>query len=504
MPTPPAVLVVLLDAMEQGLARRLAAEGRMPTLARLLERSGTTPTEAPLGFFVGGVWPSFFKSVNTGRHGQHSWREFDPVTYIEKEPPYEDGEGEPFWRTLDRAGLRTLVLDVPRSVCVPLEHGVAVHDLTTHDPLEPGVVSSPPALAAELERRFARPAYVKCDDWPRGTAEEVRDFGAQLESRIALKESLVTALAGERGPFDVLVVGFAEAHCAGHHFWHLHDPAHPQHDPALARAVGEVLPDVYARLDTALARVLALAPPESRVLVLLSHGMGPHYDGTHLLDRLLARIGRELPGTRPLTLGERLMRLRSRERRPKRSVLKRLWRRWPSLRFRPVFTVENNEAWAGMRLNLAGRERHGLVDSARRDEALAWLEALLATAVNPGTGAPAFTRIERRAAITWGSRGDQLPDLVAEWSRAGPFDALEIPALGRVEGRSPATRTGDHRREGLALVSGPDLPQGPLGRHVSVMDLAPTICSWLGVEMPRPDGHVIAEWRARERARIDT
>ena len=388
MPPPPAVVVVLLDAMEQEIARRLAAEGRMPTLDRLLARSGWAPTEAPLGFFVGGVWPSFSKSVNTGRHGQHCWREFDSATYIEREPPYEDGEGEPFWKTLDRASLRTLVIDVPRSVCVPLEHGLAVHDLTTHDPLDPGLVTSPPSLAAELERRSTRPAYVKCDDWPRDTADEVRAFEARLEARIALKEGVVMALASERGPFDVLVVGFAEAHCAGHHFWHLHDPAHPEHDPALTRAIGDPLPRVYARLDATLARVLALAGEESRVCVLLSHGMGPHYDGTHLLDRLLARIGNKLPGTRPLTLRERLMRLRARDRRPKRSGLKRLWRRWPSLRFRPAFTVENNEAWAGVRLNLAGREHNGLVDPARSDEALAWLEALLATAFNPGTGAP--------------------------------------------------------------------------------------------------------------------
>jgi len=494
MPPPPAVVVVLLDALEQEIARRLAAEGRMPTLARLIERAGWAATEAPLGFFVGGVWPSFSKAVNTGRHGQHSWRQFNPATYVEKEPPYDDGDGEPFWKTLDRAGLRTLVIDVPRSVCVPLEHGLAVHDLTTHDPLEPGLMTSPPSLAAALESRFRRPDYVKCDDWPRGTADEVRAFVTRLEAQTSLKEGVVAALIDEQAPFDVLVVGFAEAHCAGHHLWHLHDPAHPEHDPALARAVGDMLPEVYVRLDAALARVLASAGEESQVFVLLSHGMGPHYDGTHLLDRLLARIGSELPGTRPLTVGERFMRLRAWDRRPKRSGLRRLWRRWPGLRFRPAFTVGNNEAWAAVRLNLAGRERNGLVDPARSDEALAWLEALLATARNPGTGAPAFTRIERRAAISWGERAGQLPDLVAEWSRAGPFQALEIPALGRVEGRSRATRTGDHRREGLALVTGPDLPPGPLGRSVSVMDLAPTICSWLGVEMPLSDGRTIAEW----------
>lgn len=493
-PHPPALLVVLLDAVDQSIVGRLAQAGRMPVVRRLLERSAWAQTDAPEGFFVGGVWPAFSCSVNAGRHGQYFWRQFDPATYVEDEPPYDDGDGEPFWKALDRAGRRALVLDVPRSVCVPLEHGLAVHDYTSHDPLAPGLVSSPPGLAAELAARFERPVYRGCDLWPRRSADELRAFEARLVARIGVKERTLAALADERGPFDAIVVGYADGHCAGHHLWHLHDPQHPDHDPALAGELGDPLARVYERLDEALGKALSLAGPATRTLVFFSHGMGPHYDGTHLLDGLLERLGKRLPGTRDLTLRERLMRLRAHGRRPKRCGLRRLWRRWPSLRFRPAFLIGNNEAWAGVRLNLIGREGAGLIDAAHEPAALDELVRLLESARNPATGGPAFTRVRRTRDIAHGERTTYLPDVVAEWSRAAPFHALEIPGLGRLDGAPPRGRSGDHGPTGLALLSGPDLPVGPLGRRLPVLDLAPTVCSWLGVSMRRPDGSPVPEW----------
>jgi predicted AlkP superfamily phosphohydrolase/phosphomutase len=492
----PSLLVVLLDALDQSLARDLAGRGRMPVLAALLERSSWAFTDAPEGFFVGGVWPAFSCSANAGRHGQYHWRQFDPATYVEADPPYDDGDAEPFWQALDRAGQRVLALDVPRSVCVPLEHGVALHDYTSHDPLAPGFTTSPPSLAPELARRFERPTYRGCDLWPRRTPDDVLAFEARLASRIGVKERTLEALARERGPFDVVLVGYADAHCAGHHLWHVHDRAHPQHDPALAARVGDPLERVYERLDAALGRTLALAGATTRTFVLLSHGMGPHHDGAHLLDRLLERLDRRLPGTRALTWRERLMTLRARGRRPKRCGLRRLWRRWPSLRVRPAFAVGNNEAWAGVRLNVVGREAAGLIDPSQREAALLELARLLESARNPGTGRAAFTRVRLTRDICRGERAHLLPDVVAEWSRAGPFHALEIPGLGRVEGAPPAQRTGDHLPTGLALAAGPGIAPGPLPRRLTILELAPTLCAWQGVRMPRADGGPVAEWLA--------
>jgi predicted AlkP superfamily phosphohydrolase/phosphomutase len=321
---------------------------------------------------------------------------------------------------------------------------------------------------------------------------------ARLRRRIASKRQLALELIG-RWSWDVFAVAFGDAHCIGHQCWHVHDAAHPRHDPELAREIGDPLLHVYRALDAALAELLAAAGPETCVIVLLSHGVGPHYDGDHLLDEALARIEKKLRHGRRLTLGERasyLVRTRDRARPDFAGLL----RRWPARAFRKSFRIPNNEAFAGVRINLVGREPRGRIRPG--EEYDAYCEALgreLLELRNPATGGPAFVRVERCDELYDGPRLDQLPDLLAEWTRDAEFDALESPAIGRVEGRYPGVRTGDHRPDGLFFATGPGLTRGRVERPVSVMDFGPTIAEKLGVELEDVDGRPIRELLADAR-----
>ena len=49
---------------------------------------------------------------------------------------------------------------------------------------------------------------------------------------------------------------FSPSHCAGHHFWAVHDADHPRHDPATAGVLGDPIVDVYEAQDAALGRLL--------------------------------------------------------------------------------------------------------------------------------------------------------------------------------------------------------------------------------------------------------
>jgi len=52
---------------------------------------------------------------------------------------------------------------------------------------------------------------------------------------------------------------------------------------------------VYVALDAAVGELLRTAGPDTTVVVLASHGMGPHYDGTFMLDDILERLDHQ-PG----------------------------------------------------------------------------------------------------------------------------------------------------------------------------------------------------------------
>jgi predicted AlkP superfamily phosphohydrolase/phosphomutase len=98
----------------------------------------------------------------------------------------------------------------------------------------------------------------------------------------------------------------------------------------------------------------------------------------------------------------------------------------------------------------------------------------------------------RSADLYEGENMHYLPDLLVEWNRSAPVSEVFSPKTGRIAGEYKKCRTGDHTSEGLVFLSGPSIAPGQLRTPVSVMDLAPTIASFTGVELDGVDGRPIA------------
>jgi predicted AlkP superfamily phosphohydrolase/phosphomutase len=130
-----------------------------------------------------------------------------------------------------------------------------------------------------------------------------------------------------------------------------------------------------------------------------------------------------------------------------------------------------------VRVNVRGREDHGLVDpddyAATCDE----LEELVRSCVSPWNGAPAVTDVERPGGDDPFSVGSSGADLVVVWG-PGVF-ALDHPHLGLI-GPVPYRRTGGHTGPyGFASVTGPGVTAGDHG-IVSSFDVAPTVLDLAG------------------------
>jgi predicted AlkP superfamily phosphohydrolase/phosphomutase len=481
MPSPTRVLFVGLDAMDLDIAQDLAARGRLPTIASLLQTSAWAETRNPEGLLVGGLWPSFWTGSSPARHGFHCFLQLIPGTYEVARFDQRDIQLPPFWKTLFDRGLRCAVVDVP---ITPITGGTAdihIADWGTHDRMLSFDVSPP-----ELHHRFGDHAVNgKCDDYAvRGAYLQLRDdLLAGVEGKTRLSEQLLS-----QGNWDLFVSVFGESHCVGHQFWHLHDSSHPAHDPALAAQLGDPIEDVYATLDAGLGRLLSRIGDDTVAFVLLSHGMGPHYDGDHLLAEVLRRIeDADGPPPRAVATRERLRRYARRARRWGRAnVRPQLTSVDGSRRF---FRVPNNDLFGGVRINLAGREPHGRVRPGPELEALVeCLREDLLALTNPATGRPVVTEVIRTSEAYSGEALDVLPDLMVGWSRDAPITEVWSPKTGTVEGRPGEVRTGDHRTPGLVLARGPSITPGPLGHRVSVTDLAPTIAAVLGTPLPGIDG----------------
>jgi len=495
------VLFVGIDAGDADLIHEWAQAGLLPNLRSLMERGVSATSENPVGLFVGSVWPSFYTGTSPAHHARYCYNQIELGSYRMPQFKPTDVKRQPFWNALSDAGHRVAIVDIPKTFPSKDLNGIHLVDWGTHDP-DHGFTSWPPPLAAEIEDQFGQRAE-KCDGKGRGRAEfeQLRD---RLLARTARRADLLTHLL-DREDWDLFAAVFSESHCVGHQFWHIHDPTHPRHDPALADALGDPLRDVYAAIDSALGRILEHAGDDTAVFVLASHGMGPHYDATFLLPEILRRI-REAPLS-PLRrrVGDLLAWGWDRTPVPVRTLLsplrmrtrERLGQALPTVEVegsQRFFDVPNNDVYGGIRVNLVGREPAGRVrPGAELDALFAELEHDLCELVNLETGQPLVKRVLRTSEHYSGEHLDALPDLLVEWERAVPVRRIHSPLIGTVEGHFEGERTGDHKSNGLLIAAGPKIRPGRLERHVSVVDIAPTIAAQFRVDLHGVDGAPIPE-----------
>jgi len=497
MTQPNKVLFLGIDAAEQNLLFEWAREGLLPAFQSLLARGTWGLTRNPPGLYVGAIWPSFHTALSPTRHMRYCYEQFRPRTYEDFRVGPVQVEGEPFWEILSRQGRRVAVIDVPKARLARELNGIQIADWGTHDPEYDGVRTYPESLAADIVREYGIDPVGKCDGGRR-TAEDYRAFRDAVLERIQAKTELVLDIL-KRADWDCLLAVFADSHCIGHQCWHLHDPAHPRHDSAIVLALGDPMKDVYRALDAAIGRILAAAGDETTLIFLASHGMGPHYEATFMLDAILRALEpQETPTGRPGTT----------------KVLGRVWEHLPQgLRetLRPLshkakslvdpvtmrrssrrcFKVPNNDVFGGIRVNLRGREPAGKVDPDDYERYCAFLRESLRAFENLDSGTPLVNEVWRTQEMYPGENTSGLPDLLVEWNRDSPISRISSPKTGVIEGIYTGCRTGDHRDQGLFIVVGPGIKAARQVEQVSVMNFGPTIAELLGVALPGVDGQSI-------------
>ncbi len=496
-PSPtPRVAWLALDAADPGLVLEWSRAGHLPVLAQLLDSGIRGAVRTDPGLYTGSIWPSLTTGVNPGRHGVYFCEQLRVGSYDTIPADGRDFCERPFWEALSRAGRRVAIVDVPKAPLAPTLDGVQVVDWATHDAEIP-TCTQPPELLDELRRRDGGEPLMRCDFLFRGNDPEATLL-ASLERRIERKTRLGVDLL-KQGGWDLFAFVLGESHCVGHQCWHVHDPAHPAHDPAVLARLGDPLLVVYQRLDAALGELLAQLGPETTTIVLLSHGMGPHYDGTFLLDDLLRRLeGRGTPAShRVLLLARELWRrLPVKFTEALGGPAGRFYRdaRAPERAARRAFAVPTNSNAGGIRINLRGREPAGRVDpGAEFDATCADLAEGLLELRDPDTGTRLVKEVLRSRDLFHGDALDRLPDLIVRWHRERPIRGASSERAGLVTGRDTETlRSGDHRPGGLFVARGPGLASGSESAPVATQDFAPTIASLLGVELAHLDGSTIA------------
>ena len=488
------LLVFGLDGFEISLAEAMMAQGELPNMARLAETAAVFDLDHGKAKATGLAWEQFSSGRAPQNGGRWSAITFDPQTYEVRQEPTRL---PPAFADLDA---RLVVFDVPY-FDLKRSRAQGMTSWGAHDPgVEPQ--SQPAGLHSELAARFG--GYVAAPwiygfTWP----SEARTAQAAdaLEAAVRQRTAAATWLLAERLPdWDCALLTVSEAHSAIEQFWHGVDPQHPLHElPSAARA-GEAVRGVYREIDRLIGE-LRRTFPDAGALVFAMHGMGRNEADTPamaLLPEFLFRLafGRPhaatpswarltqqgLPLLEPdedWSVAVNGLLPPSPDGRPSRDLdwmpaarYQPYWRDMPAFAFPAFYDGQ-------IRLNVATRERHGIipVDSyeKERDRIVALLEQTRCLA----TGDPVVEEI-------WCPQSGPLerapsePDMYIQW-RGAPF-GFAHPVAGTI-GPYPYRRTGGHTGErGFAWIDW----TGASGerRWRSAFDVVPTIFELLGERAP--------------------
>ncbi|WP_395073926.1 hypothetical protein [Hyphococcus sp.] len=482
---PAKILFLGFDGADPALIDEMIAEGELPAFKHVRDSSCVHPITNDPAMGAAQFWTSASIGAGPGHHGHYFYMQFKPDTYdIITNHESSLPDITPFWNLLDRDGYRVGVVDWHRMMPKPMKNGLLIDNWLGHDPLT-GAVFSPLSLRSECEKYFTGDPIAggfACK--PRETAEALNDYLFHLFNRIDVKASFCTDQM-RNSDWDLFITCFSDVHDVGHYFYNLCDPVHELYDHDLAAQVREPLRTCYRRLDAQIAKLIDAAGPDAKLFAYGGPGMETFVSANGAMDEMTRRIdlGVGAPLTAAETAKQKYHSLIPKELRWTLTPLARAVRRkvivndYAKRRF---FAVPHNDNSGAVRINVKGREKHGIVArGAEFDLVVEEITEGVLTFKNADTGKPLVKRVVCVPHLYDGPYIDHLPDLYIEWNRADtPNDMRKITSekFGDIE-FSHTGRTGDHNDTGF-FWSPEDAPPQSISRPEEIT--APVVASVTG------------------------
>lgn len=443
---PHKLLVIGWDGATFQMIDPLLAQGRLPNLAKLLERGGQARLESTKVPISSAAWVGAVTGKTPGQNGVYSF--FEPIegTYDVRLISSRSNRATPLWRVLGWNGMRSLVFNLPITYPPEKIEGTMVGCMLSPFDAE---YAHPKGLTERLRERGFVPDLGAWREQQKVTFERV-------EEQLALKrEILCEMLRGDDWDFAMVVFKDLDVWC------------HRAYDADPNGTIGRH----YELLDGVLGSLLAECPTDTNVIVMSDHGFEPYHQSfvaqRWLIENKFAVERGDAPPPRVETDN-----LAERRALDHQQMLAEL-----DLSRTVAFSAACEGNYGGIRLNVAGREPLGALPREQVDAKLDELSrALLATKI-PGTETPLVTRTFRASELYPGPFAATLPDLIFELDpRVVARAETHKDWYGKHELAFP-----DHHLTGVFFAAGPAFAHVPERGDVSIFDLAPTALHVLGL-----------------------
>lgn len=514
------VIIIGADGATFNLILPWVKEGILPNFGSLMREGVWGRLDPAPNMRSAASWASFYTGKNPGKHGLYEFYDFVPETYGIQ---FINGSHcmEPsLWKILSDQGKRSVCVNVPMTYPAEAINGIILTGLDAPGKASKGFVH-PPEILEELEREVG-PYVIEPGVTGYIIAGKLEEAVKKLYEEIEQKRQVMRYLFDEEN-WDFFTLVYRSVDAAQHCFWKYMDATHPQHDPALKAKCGNVIKNVYIKLDQALGEVRDRMRENDRLVVLSDHGFGQKHPANNQLNAWLASKGYLTYGGRGAgrfsSIGTRL-------------VLKNIYHYLAGIlprRHKEVFArllpgVRNkvhsqlcftgidwsrtmaysDTLFANIRINLNGREGEGIVKPGTDyDHLVREIRGQLLECRDATHGEPIVEAVMLRDEIYRGLGTEKAPDLTIRWREDVPitgievaeaFDSQALPAARPwIPAEDPSVISGDHHRYGIFLACGPGIRRGVEVADAHIMDVAPTALYWLNVPVPEDmDGKVLA------------
>ena len=184
---PGRVLLIGLDSADADLIERWSDAGQLPTLRALKDEGAWARLETTSNVLHVSAWPTLHSGTRPGAHGMyHAYQIRAGEQEVHRTAASESGV-PPFWKFLDRAGARCLVVDAFMNAPVADFGGIQVLEYGTWTWFD-RPSATPDGMWKEVLRRFGpypAPEHTKVHGQPQ--PRRFRDqlvAGAELKGRL--------------------------------------------------------------------------------------------------------------------------------------------------------------------------------------------------------------------------------------------------------------------------------------------------------------------------------
>jgi len=495
------VLVIGLDGGTWSIFDRFIEAGVMPNLCRLCKKGYRSNLISTIPAITPTAWTSFATGMNPGKHGIYSFMvpHAAPGSYVSP-PARRDMVGQPsLWCRLSNVEIGSTVLCVPMTYPAETIKGSLVTGMLT--PALNDQCTYPVSLKQELTENNCMPRFsLNTAQGQTGTEGERMQKALQNDAEEFFKDvneitdglhKTVQHMIKKTWQFFMVV--FIGTDRIQHTLYDKVISIGPRGDGLLAQRIR----DYYSKVDNIIGEIVKEAGEETTCFFMSDHGFGP-CAGRFYLGRWLIESGYATLQSRWLyDFAKKAIEITGTKRFVARSMPNKVFTQLASSSYPLDWkkTVAFSAFGDGIRVNLKGREKQGIVEPGLEYEHMRnKLREDLLKLTYPANGDRVFSKVWFREEIYHGEFLEWAPDLIVEpnYQKSYAFMRGNVGSPKLME--SLEHYTGNHRPEGIFLAYGPGIKPNKEGNTAQIVDLAPTILWQLGLPVPAEmDGSPIKE-----------